>query len=125
MGYEDTRKALDTLNGELMKRYAEDDPLMLDISGKPELQIKSFNPLVYREYGKIRNRPPQVNGSVALRAFLAAPTYQDSTVICAAVEAGSQSYGFVLDSDNPLDVANMNDIVRKLGHSNIQLRPTD
>lgn len=120
MSYETTLEALSILNDDLQARYEGGDPLTLNIAGRPKFHILSFTPLVYEEYGFIRNRAPRVAGSVALRAFLSAPYPEGGALIAAGVEAGREGYGFMMDGYNESDRQVITDVARILGHLDFQ-----
>ena len=121
MGYRETEEALGILNDELVKRNDGGELVTMDVVGRPKLHIESFEPLIYERYGALRNRPPQVDDSVVLRAFLDAPTSYGGTSIYAGVEAGSDAYGFALNTQNPRHRGVIDEIAQLLGHPDIKI----
>lgn len=113
--YSDTQRALGVLNQRLQTRYAEGEPVRLDIYGQPKLHILSFNPLAYEVYGTFRDRAPHVAGSLALRAFLLQQYSDGSAIIVAGVEAQNQGYGFYMDSCNPSTKQTVESVATVLG----------
>lgn len=124
MSYEITQQALGLLNSGLQTRYEKGDPIRINVAGKPELHILSFQPLAYEEYSFFRNRAPHVAGSLALRAFLSAPHPESGALIIAGVEAGQEGYGFVVDGYNEGAQQTINGVAKVLGHPNFRLIPS-
>lgn len=116
MSYQTTRRTLSVLNSELQSRYEEGDPLRLQVDGRPKLHIRSFMPLVYEEYGFLRNRAPQVAGLLVLRAFLSAPQEGGGAIITAGVEVGTEGYGFTMDGYDESSKRVIVGVARALGH---------
>lgn len=98
---DDTLAVLGAINHELGIRYEAGEPLELHLSGRPDFQVLSFDPLAVESFGRILNRPPKIDGTVALRAFLSRPHYDGSRIVYAGVEAGDKAYGFCLDGKMP------------------------
>jgi len=118
MSRETTRRSLRSLNTELQKRYDQGKRVYVDIDGKPDLRITSFDPLAYEEYG---TPAPRVAGSLVLRALLSAPhpEHEDEMIVFAGVEAGSHAYGFAIDGDDPDHLRTLVNIAEKLGHHGV------
>lgn len=116
MSYQKTRQTLSVLNSELQLRYDEGDPLRLHVDGRPKLHIRSFSPLVYEEYGFIRNRAPQVAGLLVLRAFLSCPLEGGGATIIAGVQVGAEGYGFTMDGYDESSKRAIVGVARALGH---------
>lgn len=97
----DTEQALGMINDGLRTRYAEGDPIRLELHGRPMLHILAFDPIAYESYGRLHNKAPFVAGSLALRAFLSAPKTDGKSIIVAGVEAGQEGYGFYISPNHP------------------------
>lgn len=123
MGYAETKEKLGELNDALATRYRTGEPVVMNVVGKPQLRIESFEPLVYEKYGSFRNKPPHVNGAVVLRAVLSHPGPEGGAVLYTAVEAGSQGYGFVLDGHNPRNRAALSDVAMEVGIPDFIISP--
>lgn len=100
MSYESTQRVLNSMNQRLSALHMDGQPVMLEIEGPPKLEILSFDPLAYRKYGLIANRPPRVAGQLALRGFLSAPGFGDGAFVFAALQSSNQIYGFAMDGHN-------------------------
>lgn len=97
MSHAETSEAVSMMNTRLVLRYDEGNPVTLEATGRPQLHIASFEPLVYEQYGAglFRPRAPYIAGSFALHFMLDAPIDDgEHTAIFFGIEANENAaYG--------------------------------
>jgi hypothetical protein len=101
------------LNEVIVAQKDTAQPLALDVDGKPQFRVESFNPFTYEIYDPSHKRTPHVTGSLVLSRLLTAPTRYGANVYC-AVEADSKAYGFRLSS-----MAALEEIAAELGQPSV------
>lgn len=117
-------QAIATLNEAAATRYGHDDAVRLRVDTKPALHILTFDPLAYRHYGILRNKAPQVKGSLALRGMLAEPS-EDAVKLYAIAGTNPNWYGFLYDSYDEWAVEAVHGISEELGYPDLGLRPAN
>jgi hypothetical protein len=115
MSFRIVQDRLGRLNSALDARFRAGQPVRYEVDGKPTVEVVSFRPFAYEDYGRIRNRAPYVVGELALRCFMAAPCEDESAVIFAGLQAESRAYGF------DVDVVKINEVALLLGQRPINL----
>ena len=89
---------------------------MLAVNGRPSLEVLSWDPFAYENYGRWYNRAPIVAGQLALRAIISAPTEDDRAVLFYGVEGGQKRYGFMINANSPMHLFTANRVIADLGH---------
>ncbi len=90
----ETHEIFAELNGRLEQRYRDGEPIRLHVNARPKLRIMSFLPLIYEEYGILRNRAPHISGSIALRGLITQDIPDANAVtIYAGIQAEEAAYG--------------------------------
>lgn len=113
--YNETELALAPVNTGLKALYEEDRPLTLDFHGRPHLDVRSFESLIYKRYGRFRNASPVVAGSLAVRGFITEPRPNNRAMIYAGVESDYSGYGFLLNPAKASHMQFLNGIARAFG----------
>lgn len=99
--YGTQQQALGLLNEGLQARYVAGEAIHVDVHGRPELHILSFDPLIHNAYGGFRNRAPYLAGSAMLRKFVSQPHPSGDTMIIVGVEKKGRGYGFCFTPGEP------------------------
>jgi hypothetical protein len=115
--YHDTYATYEVMNVELKRRIEMGDPIKLEPRGQPKLHVLSFTPLAYETYGRVFNKPPEVYGSLPLRAFLVQQhPLEDSVITYAGLQyKDNRGYGFVLDGNVRKDMQIISSVAAQLG----------
>jgi len=100
MSYETTREAVGALNSGIQTQFESGDPIMMNVLGRPSLDIISFQPLVYRKFGALMHRAPLLDGSFPLRGFLCQQHPNGSAIIFPAVEIRDKGFGIHLNQES-------------------------
>jgi hypothetical protein len=110
MSYEGTRDLVLQVGAAVYERYVAGEPVAINLHGKPELEVVSFEPFSYKWQRGFFNRAPNFAGRTALRQLITSPANGGGTLVYAAIKTQPNAgYGFEVSIESFNSIAHMVD----------------
>lgn len=101
-----TSEALELINTRIAVLAKDGKKVLVDIDDRAQLRIHNLDPLVFEPFGKLLNRGPHIVGRAAVHGFIEYnPRGSELLHAVAAIQAGGEMYGVVLDGGQMLTEA--------------------